>query len=544
MSKARRWKELDKNEVTYSKAIIYCRVSSDRQRTEGHGLESQEHRCRDFAQVKQYEVVEVFKDSFSGGGDYHDRPGLNELFGFLEKNPQEKYVVLIDDLSRFARDVNAHFLLKNDLLSRDVRLECTNFNFENTPEGELIETLMAAQHQYHRSNNRRQVIQKQRARLEMGYWAFGAKKGYKMIASKEHGKLLVADEKLGPVLKEALEGFADGVFQRKIDVCKFLVEKGFWSKQKPERYIDKFSDLAQDPIHAGYIHYPMWDVKMIEGKHEGIISLKTHNKILKRFNSKESSKRIRVDSSEDFPLRSLIDCDFCERPLTAAWSQGRTKKYPYYFCQNKECKGGRKSINKVKLENEFKILLKSLELKVDAAALVALEFEKAWDIEVSQLEERGAKKIGRKKELEKRMEELTDAVFGTNSASLKKVYEKQLEKVGEELEGMDGVIDVQSADTDIPYRTALDKATTMLKSPYKVWVSLDVVEKQRLFFFIFEEKLRYNKNAGYRTDIMRSYVNLFEEFSAKNSQDVEMAGVEPASELGCDRESTVRSSFF
>ncbi len=28
------------------KALIYCRVSSPKQKAEGHGLESQEHRCR------------------------------------------------------------------------------------------------------------------------------------------------------------------------------------------------------------------------------------------------------------------------------------------------------------------------------------------------------------------------------------------------------------------------------------------------------------------------------------------------------------------
>lgn len=43
-------------------AIIYCRVSSVKQVKEGHGLVSQETRCKEFARMKQYEVVETFFD--------------------------------------------------------------------------------------------------------------------------------------------------------------------------------------------------------------------------------------------------------------------------------------------------------------------------------------------------------------------------------------------------------------------------------------------------------------------------------------------------
>ena len=43
-------------------AVIYCRVSSTKQRVEGSGLESQEQRCRAYADDKGYEVEAVFPD--------------------------------------------------------------------------------------------------------------------------------------------------------------------------------------------------------------------------------------------------------------------------------------------------------------------------------------------------------------------------------------------------------------------------------------------------------------------------------------------------
>ena len=69
-------------------------------------------------------------------------------------------------------------------------------------------------------------------------------------------------------------------------------------------------------------------------------------------------------------------------------------------------------------------------------------------------------------------------------------------------------------------------------------------EAQKLFHFIFLDKLPYSKKTGYRTDNLPSATRLFEEFVSTNSQDVEMGRIELPSESGCSCESTVRSCSF
>jgi len=137
MSKARELKK--SNTPTYSKALIYCRVSSERQKNEGHGLESQEHRCREYCTSKGYQVDKVFYDSVSGGGDFMNRPAMSQMLAYIDANIHDTYVVIFDDLSRFARDVVFHIKLRNAFESRGVTRECLNFNFDDTPEGEMIE---------------------------------------------------------------------------------------------------------------------------------------------------------------------------------------------------------------------------------------------------------------------------------------------------------------------------------------------------------------------------------------------------------------------
>lgn len=59
-------------------AIIYCRVSSVAQVEEGHGLESQETRCREYAARKHYNVIESFYERAVSGG-VADRPSFNAM---------------------------------------------------------------------------------------------------------------------------------------------------------------------------------------------------------------------------------------------------------------------------------------------------------------------------------------------------------------------------------------------------------------------------------------------------------------------------------
>jgi len=47
------------------------------------------------------------------------------------------------------------------------------------------------------------------------------------------------------------------------------------------------------------------------------------------------------------------------------------------------------------------------------------------------------------------------------------------------------------------------------------------------FYFIFEKKLLYSKNEGYRTAEIPSAIRLFEDFATSNTHDVEMTGIEP-----------------
>jgi site-specific DNA recombinase len=506
-------------------ALVYCRVSSDKQEKEGHGLDSQEKRCRDYAASKSYVVEEgdVFRDTASGGGAYTTRPGQVGLISRIDKYPHRNYVVLVDDISRLARDVSAHFALRKELRDREVEIESPNFNFENTPEGELIEGVMASVSQHQRKHNARQVIQKQKARLEAGYWAFVAKKGYTMAKDPLHGKLSVPNED-SEAIKTALESFANGTFVRKIDACKYLVEKGIWKGKRPEKYIDQFTAMLKDSFYPGWIEYAEWEVARRPGFHKPLISNDTYELNQKRLSGKGLTNRIRLDITPDFPLRGLIACDHCDGGhITGYWS--KKHKYQYYGCQNKLCPRYMKTIRKENVEKQFIKLLKQNRLKDEVGKLVAAVFDEVWDEEVNNLKKQQEAIQRETRALREKADGITAMALNAKSEQARRLYEAQVEKIASDIEMVSSEYS-QELDLSVPYRTALEKSVGLLKNPYAVWHSLEAIEQHRLFFFIFEAKLPYHQTEGYRTDKAPCSMRLFEQFATQNTDDVDLRRIE------------------
>src|SRR5947209_7652677 len=209
------------------KAVIYCRVSSDRQVKEGHGLEGQERRCRKYAEDHGYEVLAVFRDEGVSGGVV-DREGMQELLDFLDtEGPKGECVVIIDDIKRLARDVMGHFTLRKAIQGRGARLESPSHKFGNEPEEIFVESIMAATAELERNQNKRQVHNRMQARLEAGYWTFYPPPGYMYAKVPGHGKMIVPAEPEASIVREALEGFACGRYPTQVDVRRFLQERGF-----------------------------------------------------------------------------------------------------------------------------------------------------------------------------------------------------------------------------------------------------------------------------------------------------------------------------
>ena len=501
-------------------AVIYTRVSSKAQVNKGDGLASQEHRCREFAAYKGHEVVQTFQDEGVSGG-LIDRPGMKSMLTWLRKNKALEPVVLIDDVSRLARDTDVHRQLRNALGSVGAQLECPAIEFADDAHSLLLENMVASMAQFHRQHNGEQVVNRMKARLINGYYAFWVPTGYTYAKVKGHsGKMIVPDEPNASLIREALEGFATGRFRTQAEVKRFLEPHPIFKRDaNGEIHPQRIANMLTNRIYAGYYEYKPWGVPLTQGKHEPLISWETFQRIQNRLTEKAHASE-RTDNTDDFPLRGFVTCGCCGHPLTAYHAKGRNKRYPYYECFNKGCDERRKSIRKDVLEGEFEALIRQMTPNAGIMSAVAAMFKHIWDSRIQRLEDKWQEQSRALTGINATMSKLTDRLIETTSASAIKAYETKLEKLEAEkaliTENLAKKPDL-NADFGSSFRTAL----AFLANPWNLWVSDNPMHRKTLLKLVFAAPLPYVRNQGFRTAETTSPFRVLERIQSGNH---EMAG--------------------
>jgi len=412
-------------ESKISKAVIYCRVSSTKQVEEGHGLESQETRCREFARSKGYVVMETFHDDFSGGST--NRPEMKRMLAWLRANKRHgEHVVIIDDISRLARGLQAHLDLRTSLQKAGGKLESPSIEFGEDSDSLLVENLLASVAQHQREKNGEQTKNRMRARVQNGFWVWLPPLGYKYEDIKGQGKTLVRNEPIASIVQEGLEGFASGRFSSQIEVARFFESHPEFPKDKRGRvFVQRVKEILTRILYTGHITLPKWGLSMVPAKHEALINLETFSKIQARLEDTVKMPA-RADLHEDFPLRGFVTCGCCETPMTSNWSKGRNKKYPYYLCFNRDCEEYGKSIARDKLEGAFETLLQELRPSPDLFQMAYAIFQKIWVQSMDKNKEQATRLKSEQSQLKRKVDQLLDRITEAESDSVAKAYEKKI----------------------------------------------------------------------------------------------------------------------
>ncbi len=514
------------SEDSNKKAIIYCRVSDTKQKTDGHGLESQEHRCRQFADAHNLSVEKVFDDDITGGGDFNKRPAMTELLSHLKRNRKTNYVIIFDDIKRFSRDVYFYWGLIDRLNEYNARPMSPNFVFDKTPEGRLQQSITVAAGEYERESNARQTKQKTKARLEAGYHAFIAPAGFKYIKSKTQGKTLVRDEPAASVIAEMMEGFASGRFQTKREAKYFLENRPEFPKTASGKTGNNTAHkILTNPLYAGYIEYKPWGVSLRKGQHEGMVSYETFCRLQERLKTRAHAPA-RKDLNKDFPLRGAVSCE-CGNALTACWSKSRTgKRHAYYLCQNRKCEYKGKSIRKDVLEGEFEALLTKLEPSKELFVIATKMFRKLWD---HRGQTEGQQRTLIKKEvtqIQRKTDQLLDRIVESDSTIVIGAFEKRIEDLQQNklvLEEKLAHCGKPQRDFDEMYRTAL----CLISNPLKLWKFGRFEDKRAVLKLVFCDPLIYTRNNAYRTPNLSLPFKVLGGFLPSNNDMVPGGGIEP-----------------
>jgi DNA invertase Pin-like site-specific DNA recombinase len=164
-----------------AKAITLCRVSTQKQRLEGHSLEAQDVQVDKAAELYDAEIVRRWRlDTSSKAGVNLARKDLVEALEYCTKQRGIKYFIL-DEVDRFMRSIDEYFWFKVEFKKRGVRLIFASqpeLN-EDSQAAKLSEMLEVFRAESSNDDRKKKTTAKMKARVVEGYHPFNTRLGYK-----------------------------------------------------------------------------------------------------------------------------------------------------------------------------------------------------------------------------------------------------------------------------------------------------------------------------------------------------------------------------
>lgn len=330
-----------------SQAVIYLRVSTDRQAQKGIALPTQQERCLAHAREAGYRVeakTNIYVDEGESARSM-DRPALMDL---LTRCKEDKAIraVIVYDVSRLARNRLDFALIKQTLRKAGVTLVSATEPINDTPEGQMLEGVLSTVAEFFSAQSGRKVKANMRRKAEMGGWPNLAPYGYTNRKEKLSGGEIRAWIEPKPEevrwVNRAFELFVSGRYPVKV-LTKTLNKEGF--KVRPARnrktkllHHSQLERMLRNKIYVGIIEWA--GVVNEHGTHEPIIDPEVFYRAqdLLRTRSGSTTRERRHRSL----FKKISWCDECRSAMTIDTKETSTTRAIRYLRCRKVHKGKRR----------------------------------------------------------------------------------------------------------------------------------------------------------------------------------------------------------
>ena len=303
------------------KAIIYTRVSSKEQETNGFSIPAQTKCLKEYAENKNFEIIQEFSESTSAKES--GRFEFERMLKFLKKNKTVKNLLvekndrLLRNETDFAKivqlakstDINIHLVKDNAILNKS-----------SMPDDFFMFTIQSAMSARYSRNLSNEVKKGMREKAEQGYWPNKPPYGYTKKYNDKNN--LIIEKKEAEYVKTAYELYATGNHSLQ-SVINELYNRGiFYKPHRPKAEKNQLYKLLKNPLYKGLFLY---DGVMYQGKQPPIVSNALYDAVQKSF-ERENKPKV---ASVNLLYGGLMHCGDCGCTIVG---EIKKNKYIYYHC--------------------------------------------------------------------------------------------------------------------------------------------------------------------------------------------------------------------
>lgn len=327
-----------------TKAVLYARVSTEEQATEGYSINAQKQLLNEFAHKHNFEIIDEYIDEGKSGKNIEGRPEMKRL---LKDAKNENFnAVIVYKLDRLSRKTKDSLEIVEILEFHNIQLISYSENIDtNTSGGKMYFTMLSSFSEMERSNIIARGKMGMMQRAKEGYYNGGRVLGYNSV-----NKHLVINEEEAHVIRIIFD-YAEQDLGYKAIVSR-INTMGYKTKRGHDFSINTIKQILDNPIYIGKIRFNMYenwaekhrngkneDYILVDGKHEAIIEQEQWDRV-QQFRKKRSVKPAR--SNKPYILNGLVRCPKCGYGMVSASSKGsKGKRYRYYVCGQFHNKGSK-----------------------------------------------------------------------------------------------------------------------------------------------------------------------------------------------------------
>ena len=210
-----------------------------------------------------------------------------------------------------------------------IRLSSATEAVDDSPSGRFHANVLTAVGQFDNEVRAERTLNGMKNRVQEGRWQWPAPTGY--MNGNKSGPSLVPDPHIAPLLRRLFDLVALGT-HTKASALAEVTAHGLRSPKGVPLTQETIRKILINPVYTGRIHLPKWGVST-KGDFEPLVSEETFDRVQAILDGRAPAYRAHRKERTDFPLRGLVLCKDCRKPVTASKRKGKGgNKFGYYRC--------------------------------------------------------------------------------------------------------------------------------------------------------------------------------------------------------------------
>jgi len=313
-------------------AYLYVRVSTDEQKRKGYSLPEQEDRLLKYCGHNNIEVKGIYREDFSAKN--FNRPEWKKLIETVRsKSSKQENNILFIKWDRFSRNIEYAYEMIGMLRKYKTTAMAIDQPIDfSVPESTVMLAVYLSVPEAENSRRAMNTANGIRRAKQMGRYPSKAPLGFINLTTVDGKKIIAPKQPEAGIIRWVFHQLAKNV-HRIEDVRKMADGKGLKCSRS------HFFRIIRNSIYCGLIPIKLnsQEQHMVKGIHDPLISEALFYEVQRIITTRRKVTAKKDDLKATFFLKGFLVCPLCHRKLCGSFSQGKTRKYPYYHCYGR-CK--------------------------------------------------------------------------------------------------------------------------------------------------------------------------------------------------------------